>query len=426
MSVVRVRELVASTIAAIAASAVALRIARAEPRFDASAFVGVDWFGARNALGNSYAPEQVPGTSIVVGARLGWLALPTLTDYLQLALEAELGFAPAFTGSSAVDGRAMYFAPVFEWRGHALLRLTRWHRFAPHLVLGGGADTVASRSPFMSMDTSPIAYWGPGFSAAVGGGWRVRIELHHGVMPARTSGVLSTAELEIGIGTTLGAPPPPPHHEAPPPVVAARPDPDRDSDGDGVPDRLDACPDQPGSAGADGCPVDDPDGDGIVGAADKCPNEPEDKDGFQDADGCPDPDNDGDGILDAQDACPGDPETFNGYQDADGCPDELPADVTAALAAAVRFEAGHARITNPARVALRRVLAMLQRRPELRLVIIGHAERAGGEDLAHRRAEAVKWHLVDQGIAEDRVVSRVGAVPGAPAITFQLAPSKPP
>ncbi|HEY6180393.1 MAG TPA: hypothetical protein VIX73_38385, partial [Kofleriaceae bacterium] len=201
----RVRELAIT--AAIAASAVALPIAaRAEPRFDASAFVGVDWFGARNALGNSYAPEQVPGTSIVVGARLGWLALPALTEHLQLALEAELGFAPAFTGSSAASGRAMYFAPVFEWRGHALLRFTRWRRFAPHVVLGGGADTVASRSPFMSTDTSPIAYWGPGFSAAVGGGWQLRVELHHGVMPARNGGMLSTAEVEIGIGTTFGAP----------------------------------------------------------------------------------------------------------------------------------------------------------------------------------------------------------------------------
>src|SRR5581483_3594360 len=48
----------------------------------------------------------------------------------------------------------------------------------------------------------------------------------------------------------------------------------------------------------------DTDGDGIPDAVDACPNEPEDKDGFEDEDGCPDPDNDGDGIPDKLDKCP--------------------------------------------------------------------------------------------------------------------------
>src|SRR5579863_2340230 len=38
----------------------------------------------------------------------------------------------------------------------------------------------------------------------------------------------------------------------------------------------------------------DADGDGIPDNVDKCPNDPEDKDGFEDADGCPDLDNDKD------------------------------------------------------------------------------------------------------------------------------------
>jgi len=33
------------------------------------------------------------------------------------------------------------------------------------------------------------------------------------------------------------------------------------------------------------------------------------------------PDSDGDGILDPDDACPNEPETFNNFQDSDGCPD---------------------------------------------------------------------------------------------------------
>ena len=65
----------------------------------------------------------------------------------------------------------------------------------------------------------------------------------------------------------------------------------------------------------------DSDGDGIPDDVDQCPNEPEDYDGFQDEDGCPDPDNDGDGIPDVDDLCPLDPEDFDGFQDEDGCPD---------------------------------------------------------------------------------------------------------
>ncbi len=35
-------------------------------------------------------------------------------------------------------------------------------------------------------------------------------------------------------------------------------------------------------------------------------------------------DSDGDGIPDSEDRCPDQPETFNDYQDEDGCPDEVP------------------------------------------------------------------------------------------------------
>ncbi|HOJ37267.1 MAG TPA: OmpA family protein [Ignavibacteriales bacterium] len=101
--------------------------------------------------------------------------------------------------------------------------------------------------------------------------------------------------------------------------------PDPDNDGDGIFDLVDKCPNQPedfdGFQDDDGCPDLDNDGDGILDVNDKCPNQPEDFDGFQDDDGCPDPDNDGDGILDIYDKCPDLPETYNGIDDTDGCPD---------------------------------------------------------------------------------------------------------
>jgi len=85
------------------------------------------------------------------------------------------------------------------------------------------------------------------------------------------------------------------------------------------------------------CVSSDLDGDGIPNKLDKCPNEPEDKDGFEDADGCPDPDNDKDGILDAVDKCPNEPEDKNNYKDDDGCPDE--AERLAVVAAQNRIDA---------------------------------------------------------------------------------------
>jgi outer membrane protein OmpA-like peptidoglycan-associated protein/opacity protein-like surface antigen len=90
-----------------------------------------------------------------------------------------------------------------------------------------------------------------------------------------------------------------------------------DSDGDGVPDSLDKCPGTPRGVmvGPDGCPIDS-DGDGIPDAYDKCPNTP--KGVIVGPDGCPAADADGDGVPDFMDKCP---ETPKGVAvGPDGCP----------------------------------------------------------------------------------------------------------
>ena len=69
-----------------------------------------------------------------------------------------------------------------------------------------------------------------------------------------------------------------------------------DSDGDGLPDKKDQCPDLPGLSELGGCP--DSDGDGISDLVDKCPN----KSGLKSMGGCPD--TDGDGFPDLSDPCP--------------------------------------------------------------------------------------------------------------------------
>lgn len=82
-----------------------------------------------------------------------------------------------------------------------------------------------------------------------------------------------------------------------------------DRDKDGIPDHLDKCPDVPGLAPFKGCP--DTDGDGIQDSEDKCPTVK----GLPAFKGCPD--TDGDGIQDSEDKCP----EVKGLQAFNGCPD---------------------------------------------------------------------------------------------------------
>jgi len=85
-----------------------------------------------------------------------------------------------------------------------------------------------------------------------------------------------------------------------------------DTDGDGIADYLDKCPGIAGLAAFQGCP--DTDGDGVQDAEDKCPNTPA---GVKvDAVGCP-VDTDGDGIPDYLDKCPAE----KGLVAFEGCPD---------------------------------------------------------------------------------------------------------
>jgi outer membrane protein OmpA-like peptidoglycan-associated protein len=404
-----------------------------EPQLEGSGFVGLSLFGDTE-LGNSWAHDQAPQTSPVLGARVGYTAWPDLVQRgwlaLSLAIEAELSLATAFTGGSPArdDGRMAYFSPVFGWRAHVRLRqpIGANRRFALHAVLGAGGATIASSSPFMAKETDPLAYGGLGTTYALSRRWQLRLDVRQGIMPGRATSVTRISELQLGLITTFGVkvrrpPPAPPPPEPPQIAIDAT-----DTDADGLPDRLDRCPAERetvnGISDEDGCPEPDLDADGVLGAADACPNEPEDIDRFKDEDGCPDPDNDGDQIEDARDACPNERETKNGYTDTDGCPDTVPEGVAIGFAnvGAVSFESGRARVTPEAKRVLQQVLALLEDEPEIAIAIIGTPERAGGEDLAKRRAEAVKWYLVDQGIAEDRIDTLVGPATGPSPIVMKL------
>jgi OOP family OmpA-OmpF porin len=196
---------------------------------------------------------------------------------------------------------------------------------------------------------------------------------------------------------------------------------------------MDVCPKQPesvnGISDQDGCPEPDIDHDGIVGSADKCPDKAEDFDKFEDEDGCPDDDNDNDGVPDAKDACPNEAENKNGIADNDGCVDQVPEALTKALAAAsgAKFETGKQRLTKAGKAALDKTLTTLLSTKGLRITISASPEKAGDADteLAKKRADVVKWYLIDGGVAEGNITTAVGAVVAdkkAPIVVITITP----
>lgn len=210
-----------------------------------------------------------------------------------------------------------------------------------------------------------------------------------------------------------------------------RPAPDADTDHDGFPDSIDACPEQaedgrepyPG----DGCPVSsDRDGDGVVDLQDKCPDDPEDRDGLQDEDGCPEQDADSDGVLDVRDACPLVAGMEQGDPKRDGCsakPRKLVVEADKGelrLLEPVQFETATAELKQVSYGLLDEVVAVLRDGPDIRLAIHGHTDSRGSaaynRELSQRRAQAVVKYLTDKGIAFDRLQAR-GFGPDKPIAT---------
>ena len=201
--------------------------------------------------------------------------------------------------------------------------------------------------------------------------------------------------------------------------------PDLDNDGDGVPDLQDGAPleaeDLDGFEDGDGVPDLDNDGDGVPDALDAAPMVAEDFDGFQDEDGAPDLDNDGDGIADADDRCPNEPETVNGYQDQDGCPDVKPEVAVekgqAIVLEGVTFDSARATLTAGSADKLGQVLRTLVENPELEIEIRGYTDSmgsdAGNRRLSLQRAEAVRAWLVERGVDGARVAA-MGFGPDSP------------
>lgn len=211
--------------------------------------------------------------------------------------------------------------------------------------------------------------------------------------------------------------------------------PELDSDGDGVPDSVDRCPNTPPGVRvmSDGCPEDDfgdegppmlefpdRDGDGIPDHEDDCPDVP----GVPEYNGCP-PDRDGDGIPDDEDDCP---DVF-GVPENRGCPEEGRKVVVTkdkiVIIDKVHFETAKATIRPDSFSILNEVAEVLEENQHIgKLRIEGHTDSRGrlafNERLSQQRADSVRKYLIDKGIAPSRLSAK-GYGPSTPIDSNETA-----
>ena len=174
-----------------------------------------------------------------------------------------------------------------------------------------------------------------------------------------------------------------------------------DTDGDGIADKDDACPEVAGLSSLQGCP--DTDGDGIADKNDKCPTVAGPKDNA----GCPWPDTDGDGVLDKDDLCP----DVKGTVANNGCP-EVTEEVIKTLndyAKTILFDTNKATFKEQTYPVLQAMVAILKQYPTSKFSLEGHTDSDGKDaanlTLSDNRAGAVKAYLIESGIETGRLTS---------------------
>ena len=141
----------------------------------------------------------------------------------------------------------------------------------------------------------------------------------------------------------------------------------------------------------------DTDGDGVKDKDDKCPNV------AGTANGCPD--TDGDGVADIDDKCPNIAGTEN------GCPKQYFEHVSVMQKAqrGLFFNTGSAVIKDESFVVLDRIVKLLNVNKKLKLDISGHTDNTGSEnlnlELSKERAASAAKYIIGKGIDASRLTS---------------------
>ncbi len=180
-----------------------------------------------------------------------------------------------------------------------------------------------------------------------------------------------------------------------------------DSDNDGVPDYLDKCPDTSKNLKVDstGCP-EDSDQDGVPDYGDQCKDTPI---GVKvDEFGCP-IDSDKDGVPDNLDKCPD--TVANTKVDSTGCPENASDQETVYqfnLRGDDSFLSNSAVLEGTSKLILNEIAFFIQNLPLSKWRIEGHMDSQDSADsikkLSYERAKSVFDYLVSQGVLSDQLV----------------------
>ena len=174
-----------------------------------------------------------------------------------------------------------------------------------------------------------------------------------------------------------------------------------DSDGDGINDLNDICPNSPGSSSQKGCP--DSDGDGVNDNLDNCPNER----GLKSNGGCKLPDLDKDGIPNLQDNCPNESVLLK----YNGCP-KLPNSLSFFLTnhSEFFFKFDSHKLSIIQKEKLYNLSKILSQYKYVKINVDGHASFEGDSIynilLSKKRSNSIKNSLIDYGIDYSRINAR--------------------
>ncbi|HLN72826.1 MAG: OmpA family protein [Methylococcaceae bacterium] len=175
-----------------------------------------------------------------------------------------------------------------------------------------------------------------------------------------------------------------------------------DKDKDGIADKDDACPDVAGLKALKGCP--DSDGDGVADKDDKCPDT---KKGMKvDASGCP-ADQDKDGVPDSEDDCP----TVAGTKANRGCPEKqaevAPVETKTVKIEPVYFDYDKSSYKGGEKAKVDKIISLLKQNKDYKVKIIGYTDNKGTDeynmDLSKKRINTIANALTAGGINKDRI-----------------------
>ncbi|MGW8121923.1 OmpA family protein [Roseivirga echinicomitans] len=341
-----------------------------------------------------------------IGLRVG------LERYLNPSFDVELGASyGGMIHEKIMDGYAADLDLRFAYKFANGYLLKEDSRVAPYIYTGFGITSFSSIEPIyeeFGKGTYKMMPFGAGLRVKVSENAEINLRGTY-----KNSIDYSPNYLQYTIGTSFS--------------LGGK----KDTDGDGVLDKEDACPTEAGPAENQGCPWPDTDGDGVLDKDDACPTEagpaankgcpwPDtDGDGVLDKDdacptvagpvankGCPWPDTDGDGVLDKDDKCP----TVAGPASNDGCPivEDIDAvqDFIALSAREIQFELNSSKLTAESFPTLDKVVEVMKA-GDFSIDLNGYADITGTPEynlqLSKERAESVKTYLVGKGIAANRL-----------------------